>query len=120
MSKVCLNGEPVYPGDSVYDLCRGPGKILSTDCGRIQVGFGGKGRPRQYTPSGVTGSSCYRTLYCKRPAIVEFPKDECRAAKLTAALKQVMAIFNSLTDDVCVVTKTCEPCETKSPCDEWR
>ena len=120
MSKVCLNGEPVYPGDCVYDICRGPGTVLSIDCGRIQVGFGSKGRPRQYTPSGMTSKSCYRTLFFKPPAIIEFPKDECRAAKLTAALKDVMKIFNSLTDDPCIIKVPCEPCEKEDACDQWR
>lgn len=118
MATVFLNDEPIYPGDPVYDISRGPGKVIAIDCGRIQVSFGSRGRPRQYTPGGITGKQCYKTLYHRPPAVIEFPKDECRAAKLSCALQEIVKIMGSITSDkCCVTTAPCDTaCEPTEPC----
>lgn len=115
-----LNNEPVCPGDSVFDLVYGPGIVQAIECDRLIVSFGGKGRARKYSQNGMTGKHCYRTLFHRPPAIIEFPKDECRAAKLSSALKEVMKIFNYLTDQPCVVVQECYPCENEEPCAKWQ
>ena len=112
-----LNNQPICVGDSVYDVCDGPGTIQAIDCNnRIHVSFSA-GRPRQYSENGMTGKRCNRTLFNGPPAIIEFPRDECNATKLSHALDTVMDIFEDLTK-----VKSCEPeacpCECQvSPCE---
>lgn len=120
MAKITLNKEEINPGDCVYDICYGPGTVQAIDCGKILVSFGSRGRPRQYSQNGFTGKNCQKTLFHRPPAIIEFPKDECRAAKITKALKDVIHIFNCLTNEPCVVEVNCNPCEPENPCDQWQ
>lgn len=120
MSKVTLNGQPALCGDKVYDLVHGPGRIVSVEMNKIQVSFGSRGRRRQYNEAGVTGKNCYRTLYFRPPAVIEFPKDETRAAKLDCAIKDVVEIFNSLTEQGCNTQVDCGNCEPETPCEKWQ
>lgn len=119
-----LNGEKVCINDMVYDVVYGPGKVVDASQHSIIVKFGGAGRPRKYSFGGVTGKNCYKTLYHRPPIVLELPRDECNAAKLTAAAHDMMKIMNSLTQmDVCCAPKPCdepcEPCGCTKPCGCW-
>jgi hypothetical protein len=92
-----LHDEAIYPEDTVYDICRGPGKVTRVDGCDIYVSFG-KGRPYKFTNRGVNGDSQIITLFHRPPAIIPFPKDERRAAALTQALCKIMDLFNDLLD----------------------
>lgn len=97
-----LNGEPITPGCSVYDLAYGFGTVTAVEAGnKIHVSFGSSGRPRQYSSNGVTGKLCNRTLYHKPPAIVEFSRDECQCTKKRVALAGVMKIFDEMSKLPC-------------------
>lgn len=102
-----LNGEEIYPGCSVYDICYGPGTVSAIECdNKIHVSFGSAGRPRQYTSNGMTGKLCNRTLFHVAPAIIEFGRDECATLKKRCALEGVMAIFDDVSKINCCEDQT--------------
>ena len=114
-----LSNETLHIGDCVYDIMYGPGEVVAVEgSGRFVVSFGSAGRSRKYTSAGMTGKNCYRTLYHKPPAIIEFPRDECNAAKLSCALTQVMEIFNDLTSCSNPAPESC--CEEPKGCNQWQ
>ena len=117
-----LSNSPISIGDSVHDIIYGPGEVVAIDgSGNLTVTFGSAGRPRKYSQQGITGKLCYRTLFHRPPAIIEFPREECNAAKLACALDQVMGIFNDLTNCKCPEPKEPEcPCEQPEGCAKWQ
>ncbi len=112
-----LNGEKVTPGCSVYDICYGPGIVKAVESCGFVVSFGSAGRPRKYTDAGMTGKHCSRTLYHRPPAIIEFPRDETNAAKLTCALHGIVDILNTLVRGCVTVPCPAECPEEETSCD---
>jgi len=101
MAKLC--GTEVCPGDHVYDLTWGPGKVSGVEACAFHVAFG-CGRPRRYNEQGMTGAKAFdRTLYFDKPIIIELPKDECNQVKFRNAFRDFMGIAKMLT--------TLKPCE---------
>jgi hypothetical protein len=110
MATLC--DEPVYPGDSVYDLCYGPGTVTAVEKCEFYVSFG-CGRPRRYNEQGMTGRKSFgKTLYWHKPIITELPKNECDAGKIRAAFADFLQIAQNLTRvKSCEVEDPCNPCD---------
>lgn len=107
-----LHGEPVYPGDRVYDIIDGWGKVESVthDCLWVNIGSRTK---RRYTRDGFTGQRCTPTLEWHKPPRVRFLKDTCEAEKQRVFLEDAVRLMNSISNGSC----DCRDAEVVDMCD---